>query len=511
MRCNRSIFIALIFCLLIFGVSAQVSTSVDQKVYLPGDFVHVIVDAPVDTTQISAVMPDGTIVNLIQGRRANLWRGIWQVPVDFGKGTYRAKLSAVDVRGNIFDGETNPFAIGELAVIAITRRVTPEIVERPPLREKIEVKTQPAAKQPGVEEIVSRILKVIPIVSAEPAPSLEKEQKKQLIAKNLGTGRELFDQGKYLEASAYFKIVLYLDPKNGEANLYLLQTKEFMKTQQTGAARFYILLAVIVSIGGALIAAIVYYFGRMLWCRFPRWAAKPAAPAAVSDQETIPLSFGKLGWTKNPFTPGASSQMFNENNALARPGLIGFIKARIEEAGGKGLTPFTDSALDKIFELSKGRPKEALKICEWTVDLAIRRNSGQVTAESVKEYEKIGLKRILIADDDEIVRISLDAILRSGGGYETDFAVDGEEAVKKIKSSLYGLVLLDIDMPKMNGYEVLEQIRPILPTLPVIFVTGKGTPARTLESLTKQNLTGYIEKPFTPEKILDIIARNLKT
>ena len=51
---------------------------------------------------------------------------------------------------------------------------------------------------------------------------------------------------------------------------------------------------------------------------------------------------------------------------------------------------------------------------------------------------------------------------------------------------------------------------PSMSKLPVIFVTGHGKPQQTLDSLSNYNLNGYIEKPFTPEKILDIVARSLK-
>ena len=84
----RSAFLGflLVFCLLISGAGAQIAPATDARVYLPGDFVHVIVEAPVDTTQITALMPDGNAISLIQGRRTNIWRGIWQVPISFKKG-----------------------------------------------------------------------------------------------------------------------------------------------------------------------------------------------------------------------------------------------------------------------------------------------------------------------------------------------------------------------------------------------------------------------------------------
>lgn len=118
--------------------------------------------------------------------------------------------------------------------------------------------------------------------------------------------------------------------------------------------------------------------------------------------------------------------------------------------------------------------------------------------------------KILIADDEDLVRTSLDGILKKGGGYETDFALDGEAAVAKIKTELYDAVLLDIEMPKISGYEVLATTREIHPDLPVIFITGKADVKRVAASIAQSRLSGFIEKPFTPDEVLDVISKAIK-
>ena len=116
--------------------------------------------------------------------------------------------------------------------------------------------------------------------------------------------------------------------------------------------------------------------------------------------------------------------------------------------------------------------------------------------------------KILIADDEELVRSSLAGILKKGGDFEVDFAFDGEEALNKIKTVFYDAAVLDLMMPKLDGYEVLIRLREIHPDLPVIFITGKATEAKKIEeSITHHNLNAFIEKPFTPDEVLDVITK----
>src|SRR5438034_1221696 len=84
-------------------------------------------------------------------------------------------------------------------------------------------------------------------------------------------------------------------------------------------------------------------------------------------------------------------------------------------------------------------------------------------------------KRILVADDSPTVLALLKESL-SEEGYDVDPASDGVEALEHLYRQIPDLVLLDIEMPRMNGYQVLRLLRedPVVKDLPVIFLTSKG-------------------------------------
>ena len=82
------------------------------------------------------------------------------------------------------------------------------------------------------------------------------------------------------------------------------------------------------------------------------------------------------------------------------------------------------------------------------------------------------MAEILVVDDERVLRDGIKAVL-SGEGFEVRTARDGDEALKKIAEKRPDLVLLDIMMPKMNGYRCCEKIREADRLLPVIFLTAK--------------------------------------
>ncbi len=118
--------------------------------------------------------------------------------------------------------------------------------------------------------------------------------------------------------------------------------------------------------------------------------------------------------------------------------------------------------------------------------------------------------KVLVVDDEEIIRTTVAEILKGSGDHEIDFAQDGEEALKKSRVNFYDLLLLDIRIPKIDGYEVLKKVRLMYPDLPVIFLTGKGDVKKIMESIAQYKLNGMIEKPFTPEQVLAIVKKYLK-
>lgn len=461
------------------------------KEYLPGDFVHVMVEAPLDTVQINVVMPDSKIINMVQDRGTNIWHGLWQVPVNFKSGRYTATINAVDVEGEVFSGRTDTFVVGQLALITLTRKGTLEAVKEKPFA-----------------QVITKEKKIVAPTSLPPS-ALKPRAKAKLVEQNLIAGKSRIAEGKFSEAQAYLRVALYLAPENKEASGYLAKSEEKIREQKQQRARFTRTLFLLLFLALLFLAAVSYFVIR-------RFGLKIPAKSVALDEK--PLSFAekqklwceKVGCEKYPFSPEALKDIFIGNKHLELKSLKHFIEAHMERFGGRMNAVFTDAALDRIYELSKGRVKPVFQICDWAAKQVIQKNGDIITAETVGEYAPIAFKKILIIDDDEIVLSTLDKILRKGGGYETDLATDGEEALQKIKENVYGLVLLDIVIPKIDGYEVLKRARETQPELPIIFISGRGEAKKIMESLSKYHLTALIEKPFTLEKVLDQVAESLK-
>ncbi len=106
-------------------------------------------------------------------------------------------------------------------------------------------------------------------------------------------------------------------------------------------------------------------------------------------------------------------------------------------------------------------------------------------------------EKILIADDEQRMRKLLCDFLRKDG-YEVLAAADGEEALELFyKNKSIALVVLDIMMPKLNGYEVLEEIRESS-LVPVLMLTAKSAEEDELSAFS-QGADEYITKPFSPK------------
>ncbi len=109
-------------------------------------------------------------------------------------------------------------------------------------------------------------------------------------------------------------------------------------------------------------------------------------------------------------------------------------------------------------------------------------------------------KRLLIVDDDTQIRELLTFDI-SQSGYIVDSASDGVEGLKKALENNYDLILLDVMMPKMNGYDVCKNIRLVKPHQPILLLTAKGT----LEDKTQGFDCGaddYLVKPFEIQEVL---------
>lgn len=116
--------------------------------------------------------------------------------------------------------------------------------------------------------------------------------------------------------------------------------------------------------------------------------------------------------------------------------------------------------------------------------------------------------RILLAEDEENIRdiVKLNLELENYEVVETD---NGKDAVNLFREQFFDLIILDVMMPEMNGFEVCEQIRLTNTEVPVIFLTAKDTSQDRINGL-KKGADDYLTKPFTLEELLLRIQNLLK-
>src|SRR5204862_3552591 len=103
--------------------------------------------------------------------------------------------------------------------------------------------------------------------------------------------------------------------------------------------------------------------------------------------------------------------------------------------------------------------------------------------------------RILIVEDDPSIRLGLQRSL-SFEGYAVDVARDGEEAIQRAFDKRPDLVLLDLMLPKVNGFEVCKTIRKYDPTIPIVIVSAKGDEGDKVLGL-ERGADDCVTKPFS--------------
>jgi len=112
-------------------------------------------------------------------------------------------------------------------------------------------------------------------------------------------------------------------------------------------------------------------------------------------------------------------------------------------------------------------------------------------------------KRILVVEDEPDIRLNLTTLLEAHG-YVTTEAEDGEVALKQLDSGRFDMMVLDLMMPNVDGYEVLQRMKPeVREELPVIILTAKNQDEDILKGYT-MGATYYVTKPYENSTILNI-------
>ena len=115
--------------------------------------------------------------------------------------------------------------------------------------------------------------------------------------------------------------------------------------------------------------------------------------------------------------------------------------------------------------------------------------------------------KILVVDDEQIVRESLANWLKEDG-YQVELAESGPQALERIQSASFHIVLLDLKMPEMNGIQVLQEIKKNFSEIEVIIMTAYGSIHTAVEAI-KEGAFDYIVKPFDPEEVGLLIRKIL--
>ncbi len=120
------------------------------------------------------------------------------------------------------------------------------------------------------------------------------------------------------------------------------------------------------------------------------------------------------------------------------------------------------------------------------------------------------MARILIAEDERDIRDLITFTLRFAG-HEVIAAANGEEALQKAEEEIPDLIMMDVRMPKMTGYEACRQMKELdsLKDVPVIFLSAKGQESEVQAGIDA-GAEAYILKPFAPDQLSTRVSEILE-
>ncbi len=112
---------------------------------------------------------------------------------------------------------------------------------------------------------------------------------------------------------------------------------------------------------------------------------------------------------------------------------------------------------------------------------------------------------IIVIDDDEIIRLSCEQILQKSG-YKVETFANGHEGIERLKQIRPPLLVVDIKMPELDGFEVIKIVRKIDPEVVIVVITGYATIETAVDAM-KMGAYDFLPKPFTPNELRLIIDR----
>jgi len=119
--------------------------------------------------------------------------------------------------------------------------------------------------------------------------------------------------------------------------------------------------------------------------------------------------------------------------------------------------------------------------------------------------------RVMAVDDDPVIRGLLEVNLEMEG-HDVVTAVDGQDALDKVRLDAPDLILLDVMMPNVNGWQVAEQLKadPAFRHIPVVFLSARAMEADVRKG-TDLGVDSYVTKPFDPIDLMELVNRLLES
>lgn len=116
-------------------------------------------------------------------------------------------------------------------------------------------------------------------------------------------------------------------------------------------------------------------------------------------------------------------------------------------------------------------------------------------------------KKILTVDDSKTMRDMVSFTLK-GAGFDVFEAADGKLGLEALKNQKADVIITDLNMPNMNGFELIRALRadPAHKFTPILLLTTEGDDAKKAEGKAA-GATGWITKPFNPEKLIDVVKK----
>jgi len=117
----------------------------------------------------------------------------------------------------------------------------------------------------------------------------------------------------------------------------------------------------------------------------------------------------------------------------------------------------------------------------------------------------------MAVDDDPVIRGLLEVNLEMEG-HDVVTAVDGQDALDKVRQDAPDLILLDVMMPNVNGWQVAEQLKadPAFRNIPVVFLSARAMEADVRKG-TDLGVDSYVTKPFDPIDLMELVSRLLES